>query len=538
MPYLYSEGEVVTEHTEIDTLVFFGKRSRMKGFPQFVSALKILLGDARFNEAIKKVVLIGGKDSNLPEENAFIDQLREHLNVQEWSGPREQTLQTLRRLAPQSLFALPYIGDNHPLSILELVDLECQFMAFAAGGIPEMIPSYLHQQLLCESNPEALAAEIKRLIDWDGKARSRLTRELRTACVSEQLQINQGVIARVQPPKVNLPSPVRLKSEMVTVIVPVFNTDLAYLDDLIFGLNNQSLPPAEVVFVDDGSGPEYSARLTQWLAGKVKLPYQLACHELNRGLAATRNTALSLVKTKYVINIDSDDVPLTDFVHDIVNLLERNPSYWVAGPALEGFQNGEDDWKKAVPNRYQYAGFAEGCISSQINNYLGHANSGFRTDMLRRVGGWDDSDKSMWEDWALYLKISSVGGKIGIIPRTGCLYRVRTESMLRTYSKFPAEQRLARGLVTLPMYDAVRLRGMMRELEESQQELLRVNLMLQKTAYRFTARVLNRLNRLSRFKFFLWKIFTFVEKALRKVKKIVRSITSIPSPANLRSEER
>jgi len=85
----------------------------------------------------------------------------------------------------------------------------------------------------------------------------------------------------------------------------------------------------------------------------------------------------------------------------------------------------------------------------------------------------------MWEDWALFLKLASSGHKIGIIPQVDCLYRVRKQSMLRTYKVWPAMRRLARNTAGLSRFEGFRLQAFMRHAREEENatraEIARLN---------------------------------------------------------------
>jgi hypothetical protein len=91
--------------------------------------------------------------------------------------------------------------------------------------------------------------------------------------------------------------------------------------------------------------------------------------------------------------------------------------------------------------------------------------------VVKEFGGWDESSKAMWEDWAFYLKLTSAGKKIAVIPKIGVLYRVRAESMLRTYDVWPAMRRLANNMTGLPRYENYRLQAMMRSYSAVQLQL-------------------------------------------------------------------
>jgi hypothetical protein len=56
----------------------------------------------------------------------------------------------------------------------------------------------------------------------------------------------------------------------------------------------------------------------------------------------------------------------------------------------------------------------------------------------------------MWEDWQLFVKATISGARIAIIPELMLFYRVRLNSMARTYRTFPAFVRLMSELKFMP----------------------------------------------------------------------------------------
>src|SRR5262249_26972130 len=139
----------------IDTLIFFGKRTKMKGFPLFVEALSLLLRDPGY-EGIQRVVVIGMKDRSLEQENRRLDELKGRIEVVELEGSRAEVLGIIQQHAASALCTLPYQSDNHPMALLEALSTGCTVLAARAGGIPEMIPEAFHRLFLHELSPQGL----------------------------------------------------------------------------------------------------------------------------------------------------------------------------------------------------------------------------------------------------------------------------------------------------------------------------------------------------------------------------------------------
>ncbi len=470
-PFTFDPVEQTRHYRSTDTLIFFGKRTEMKGFPLFIEALKILRSKFPGTAlGIKRILVIGRQDPSLVTENSFLAELNDHWQVIEFEGSRTEALQLIADYADQALCLLPYSGDNYPVSMLEVISAGCQFLAARSGGLPEMIPPELQSQLLHERTPDSLARAIQSALALPATEKARLAH----GCLQygrAQHQDRWGSLIETIESKVSSSGapPTTQKRSSVGVIVPYFNTALDSVRELLIGLNNQLVPPDSVCFVDDGSSSAHRRDLKDLLKQHLRVPYKLVGHVENRGLAAARNTALSALSTDYIVNIDADDIPLPNFVKSYRDYLDANHSASAVTCWLASFKHG-DDWGSAANVNLIYRPIGDGLMLAQVDNCLGHANSCFRRDILVSLGGWDAEEKTMWEDWALYLKMISRGLRLGVIPESLVLYRVTPGSMARTYQQFPAMNRLARQISRLPVFEAFRVQALMQSYRRLRDE--------------------------------------------------------------------
>ena len=449
--------------TSVDTLIFYGKRSSMKGYDLFLRTLTGADVEQWKNAGITSICLIGPKVSDDPEDDAMLALLRQHYQLEMLLDlNRQQAMDAVHERAHRAICVMPYLADNHPYALLDVAFSTALPLMVRAGGVPEMFPSHFQEICLADPDVTSIREQLHRLFAIP----SDEFHTLRASFVSAMFHAQQGINERVSAfPAQRQPNASTPANGEATIIVPVFNTPLNYIEELIFGINNQIVKPAEVIFVDDASEACYAAGLLRLVEERLQVPHRVIRHLGNKGLAGARNTGLAATNTEFVINIDSDDVPLNDFVRDIVFTLRSNPGHVAAVPYLCAFDDGTD-FNVLRFGMYVYRPLGDGVIASQLDNLLGHANAGFRTAVLREFGGWDGSSKAMWEDWAMYLKLTSAGRKIAIIPKVGCLYRVRIQSMLRTSKTWPAMRRLANNMVGLPRYENFRLQAMMRSYRD------------------------------------------------------------------------
>ncbi len=194
----------------------------------------------------------------------------------------------------------------------------------------------------------------------------------------------------------------------LTVIVPAYN-EAATVADTIRSLQEQTVPPSEVIVVDDCS-TDATAEIASALGVTVVRPPR------NTGSKAGAQTfALDLVRTDLVMAIDADTTLATDAIESLLPAFEdpevaaacglvlprRVHTIWERGRYIEyllafGFF-------KRVQDTYGKPLISSGCFSI------------YRTAGLRTLGGW--STRTMAEDMDLTWTIYREGGKVRFLPQ-------------------------------------------------------------------------------------------------------------------------
>jgi len=105
----------------------------------------------------------------------------------------------------------------------------------------------------------------------------------------------------------------------VSVVVPSFN-HARFIEATLRSILNQTLPPAKLIVIDDGSGDE-SPRIIDRVLKDCQFPCELVARE-NRGLCATLNEGFERARGDYFAYLGSDDLWLPDFLEARVGLLE------------------------------------------------------------------------------------------------------------------------------------------------------------------------------------------------------------------------
>jgi glycosyltransferase involved in cell wall biosynthesis len=453
LPYSFSAAPATQTAQAVDTLILLGDTPTASGWNEFQTALRLLSEDTPEKDGsaafgIRRLILTVPQEeaSNLPPgihlENIEVDSTALHA--------------FLLDAAPRSLVVFVASESNHPYSLLQAVDANCQILAVASGGIPELIPEEFHPSVLCARGVKGLVDGILRSLSIPIADRMRCNAGLKLAMARIQSDLNRTFLdtldKTLSPDLQDIPG----EESPVTVVIPVYDRPLNEIEDVIYGLNAQSLPPHEVIFVDDGSSTDFALAYGEQIQASLHAPARFIRHTTNMGLAAARNTGVMAVETAFAVVHDSDNIACNDFLFRGCTALNRNPEAHVATFWLQTFADGED-WSVNDEGRQHYRPISDGLILSLTANYLGDAMAVYRTSILRQLGGWDETDRSMWEDWALYLRMLGVGIRILNVPRVEVMYRVRADSMLRTYPEYDARIRIARSLIGLSMFEALSL---------------------------------------------------------------------------------
>ena len=111
-----------------------------------------------------------------------------------------------------------------------------------------------------------------------------------------------------------------MKNELVSIIVPIYNTK-KYLKDSLDAIKNQTYKNIEVILVDDGSTDGSSEICDKFVKEDNRFK---VFHNINHGLPYSRNFAVKKATGKYVMFCDSDDLYDVTIVEKMYNHIKNN----------------------------------------------------------------------------------------------------------------------------------------------------------------------------------------------------------------------
>jgi glycosyltransferase involved in cell wall biosynthesis len=104
----------------------------------------------------------------------------------------------------------------------------------------------------------------------------------------------------------------------VCVVIPAYNA-AKYIAETLNSVLGQSLPPREIIVVDDGS-TDNTSEVVSAISNKVKL-----IRTSNRGVSHARNVGFEETQCKWVAFLDSDDIWNLNKIERIMHYSELNP---------------------------------------------------------------------------------------------------------------------------------------------------------------------------------------------------------------------
>ncbi|HEV7746966.1 MAG TPA: glycosyltransferase family A protein [Pyrinomonadaceae bacterium] len=187
----------------------------------------------------------------------------------------------------------------------------------------------------------------------------------------------------------------------VSVVVPSYN-HARFVEATLRSIMKQTLPPAELIVIDDGSSDD-SPRVIEKALQNCPFRCELIARN-NRGLCATLNEGFERTRGEYFAYLGSDDLWLPDFLQARVQLLESRPGAVLA----YGHAYFIDEENRIIDSTADWATYTDGNAQEMLLQTTAPMSP---TVVYRRAAleqqRWNEAAKL--EDYDLYLRLSAAG---------------------------------------------------------------------------------------------------------------------------------
>ena len=211
----------------------------------------------------------------------------------------------------------------------------------------------------------------------------------------------------------------------ISAYIPCYNA-ATYIEPTIKAVLDQTLPPDELLIIDDGSTDRTVEIASQY-------PVRVIRHEKNLGLAAGRNTAFANARHELVAAIDSDAILEPKWMEYLAEAFSDEAVAASGGRLLEKYRESPADaWRAA--HLSQDLGEQRIDVAWPTPKRLGGFGTVIRKTAVERVGGYDLRFRTNYEDVDMSVRLLKAGYKLVFDPRAVAhhMRRDTASSVVRT----------------------------------------------------------------------------------------------------------
>jgi glycogen synthase len=325
--------------------------------------------------------------------------------------------------------------DVWPVQALEAMAAGLPVLATPVGGLTEIVEDGVSGWFVDGTGPDPLRAGIERLLE--DRSLVRAARESgaprrRALMLSDPERILDGyraMFAKLEPRRssVGVPAP----EPLVTAIVPYYRA-AEHVEEAIDSFFAQTHPRVEAMIVNDGSFEEDDEVLLRL----AERPGVRVVTQLNGGEATARNVGVKLAEGEFLVMLDADNVLEPEFLERALEALRSEPELAYVSC-----------WLRFIgPDGSPYEG-SVGCahIGNRVMrddsvNWDGDTLALIPRQLLSDLGFFHEPQAATHTDWEFYRCLRDLGRFGMVVPEMLARYRVRPESLMRTWGDDTVER--------------------------------------------------------------------------------------------------
>lgn len=217
--------------------------------------------------------------------------------------------------------------------------------------------------------------------------------------------------------------PLRTGTPLVSVIIPAYNV-AKYIGEAIDSVLQQDFTQYEIIVINDGSSdtPELEQVLKPFLQHIIYIKQE------NAGISAARNVGLQTARGKYIALLDADDVWLP---YKLSTQLEYMTAHEYGMIYADALLFGESPWPAGTTFMDNSPSEGEVSFESLLDLRCTVVVSTVIVlkSLLTQIGGFDEDDRNITEDFDAWLRLAKAGASIGYQSKVLAKYRYRSDSV-------------------------------------------------------------------------------------------------------------
>jgi glycosyltransferase involved in cell wall biosynthesis len=204
----------------------------------------------------------------------------------------------------------------------------------------------------------------------------------------------------------------------LSIIIPCYNMG-EFLPDAIASVEQYKGNDIEMLIINDGSTDIATINKLKELEAKG---YNVI-NQQNQGLAMARNNAIAVCKGEYFLPLDADNKIRPAYIEKGIKILDANPETAVVYGDAMFFGEKKGVWKSRKFD----------LLTLMRGNYI-DACVVARKKAWEQVHGYDKNISAL-ADWDFHISVAEAGWNLRYIPEILFDYRVRNDSMIKTYNQ-------------------------------------------------------------------------------------------------------
>ncbi|MFO0697662.1 MAG: glycosyltransferase, partial [Nitrospira sp.] len=211
----------------------------------------------------------------------------------------------------------------------------------------------------------------------------------------------------------------------VSVFIPSYN-HAVYIGEAIESVLGQTLGDFELIIVDDGSTDNSWELIERYAKSDSRI---IAIRQENQGPSAATNRALSQAKGDFIAAHTSDDRSISTRLEKQVAFLDAHAEYDAVASFIEGIDgNGQIYMGGQYEIWFNVLVDLNNPSSWVWNNRVASPTLMLRRGFFERYGFYD-RDLIHTQDWEMWIRALSIGGKFGILPEKLLQYRSHGDNL-------------------------------------------------------------------------------------------------------------
>ena len=159
-----------------------------------------------------------------------------------------------------------------------------------------------------------------------------------------------------------------VKTLLVSIIVPIFNTPIHSFQRCLSSLTGQTYKNIEIIIVDDGSNIQFFEAVKQLVKGIDRLKL---FRQDNMGVSSARNKGVEFASGEYVTFVDSDDEISPYMIEDALSYIEKYKLDVVIGRLIK--TDKRIQWHRQINNK----NVISGCDNRLLKSLVFSSNSDY-----------------------------------------------------------------------------------------------------------------------------------------------------------------